>query len=458
MGSEENDDMRKSSYTFLHLALLSLAAAMPLEAKVGADEAAQLGRALTPMGSEAAGNAAGTIPRWEGGLPQKQTQRGENPYVADKPLYVITAKNVEQHQAVLTEGYRALFRTYPSYTMPVYPTRRSASYPQWFYDASRRNATTVELTNNGFGFCCTAQGYPFPLPKNGTEVMWNHIMRYNTKGFKGFVNLAATQADGSYVVERSYLELAYMYNNAKSSVESIKGMNLYALTKTVSPPNKAGEAHLLHVPIDRIQNQTGVWVYNNSVGRARRIGEVGYDNPLFDGLMTHDQIDMFNGPLDRYTIKLLGKKEMLIPYNSYRLYDPAVKYKDILSKGHINQSLTRYELHRVWVIEAEVRAGFSHRYKKRTFYLDEDSWIVHLQDIYDERGQFWRTAESHSINFANVPVMVNGVQVHYDLQSRRYVAINLTNQERKLIEYDWEADPSYFSPATLKRFATTSQK
>lgn len=432
---------------------------MPAVAKVSADEAAKLGKELTPMGAEAAGNAAGTIPAWDGGLPQKEMPRGSNPFADDKPLYTITAKNADQYKDLLTEGHRQLFRTFPSsYKMVVYPTRRSASYPQWFYDATRKNATTVELTNTGYGFCCAAQGYPFPIPKNGTEVMWNHIMRYNTMGFKGFINAAATNADGSYVIERSYVELSFMYNNRKSTPESLNGMNLYALTKVVAPPNKAGEAHLLHVPIDRIKDQTGVWLYNNSVGRARRIGEVGYDNPLFDGLMTHDQIDMFNGPLDRYTIKLLGKKEMLIPYNSYKLYDPAVKYKQIATKGHINQDLARYELHRVWVIEAQVRQGVAHRYKKRTFYLDEDSWIVHAQDIYDERDQFWRTAESHSIAFANVPVVVNGVQVHYDLQSRRYVAINLTNEERKLIEYDWEQAPSYFSPATLKRFATTSQK
>ncbi|MFA5937923.1 MAG: DUF1329 domain-containing protein [Sinimarinibacterium sp.] len=440
------------------LALTAALASIPLHAKVSAADAQRLEKELTPIGAERAGSADGAIPAWTGGLPQREMPRGDNPFAADKPLYTITAQNLAQYAPLLSEGYKALFKTFPDYKMIVYPTRRSASYPQWFYDASRANATKVELTNQGYGFCCAAQGYPFPVPGNGTEVMWNHIMRYNTKGYKGYVNMAATVADGSYVVERNYFELTYVYNNVKSTVESLKGMNLYALTKTISPPNKAGEAHLLHVPIDRIQDQTGVWVYNNSIGRSRRIGEVGYDNPLFDGLMTHDQLDMFNGPLDRYTIKLLGKKEMIIPYNSYKLYDPKIKYKDIIQKGHINQDLARYERHRVWVIEAEVRQGFAHRYKKRTFYLDEDSWIVHLQDMYDERNQFWRTAESHSITFANVPVVVNGVQVHYDLQSRRYVAINLTNEERKLIEYDWEMEPSYFTPGTLKRFATTSQK
>jgi len=381
---------------------LAWAAALALicaeaSAKVGADEATKLGSVLTPMGGEAAANQTGSIPKWEGGLPKREMKRsGDDPYGADQPLYTVTAQNLKQYEGVLTEGYKNLFKTFPDYKMIVYPTRRSASYPQWFYDATKKNAAAVEMTNNGYGFCCAAQGYPFPIPKNGTEVMWNHIMRYNTRGFRGYINHAATQADGSYVVERNYFELSYVYNNVKSTADKLKGMNLYAFTKIVSPPNKAGEAHLLHVPIDRIKNTTGVWFYSPGVGRTRRIGEVGYDNPLFDGLMTHDQIDMFNGPLDRYNIKLLGKKEMLIPYNSYKLYDTKLKYKDIVQKGHINQDLARYELHRVWIIEAEVRKGFAHRYKKRTFYIDEDSWIVHLQDMYDERNQFWRTAESAS--------------------------------------------------------------
>lgn len=437
------------------LALLFLPLMANVAAKVSADEAARLGKELTPLGAERAGNAAGTIPAWTGGLPKQDLPRGANPFAADQPLYTITAQNMAQHADVLTEGYKALFKTFPDYKMIVYPTRRSASYPQWYYDATEKNATEVSLTDNGYGFCCAAKGDPFPIPKNGTEVMWNHIMRYNTRGFRGFVDSAATAADGSFVVQRDYVELAFMYNNPDATVKSLDGMNLYAFQKTVAPPNLAGEAHLLHVPIDRIASQTGVWVYNNTVGRPRRIGEVGYDNPLYDGLMTHDQIDMFNGPLDRYTIKLIGKKEMLIPYNSYKLYDPKLKYKQIVTKGHINQDLARYELHRVWVIEANVKPGFAHRYKKRVFYLDEDSWIVHAEDIYDERDQFWRTAESHSITFPNEPVVVNGVQVHYDLQSRRYVIINLTNEERKLIDYDWNAKPSYFTPQSLKRFATS---
>lgn len=430
---------------------------MVCAAKVTPEEAARLGTVLTPIGAEKAGNGAGTIPAWTGGLPQKQMQRGENPFEADKPLYTITAQNYRQYDALLAQGYKAMFQTFPDYKMLVYPAHRSAAYPQWFYDATKKNATTVELTNSGYGICCAAQGYPFPIPKTGTELMWNHILRYSTKGFRGFVDSATVAPDGSFTAQKDYVELSFVYNNPRTTVDTLKNQNVYVMVKTLAPPNKAGTSDLLHVPIDRIAEQTGVWEFNPGLGRVRRIGEVGYDNPLYDGLMTHDQIDMFNGPLDRYTLKLVGKKEMLVPYNNYALYSPKYKYKDLLRPGHVNQDLVRYELHRVWVLEATVREGIRHRYKKRTFYLDEDSWLVLGEDIYDERDQFWRFSESYAISFANVPVVVNGAQAHYDLQSRRYVAVNLTNEEPQQLEYDWEKEPGYFSPQQLQKFATAGK-
>ncbi len=441
--------------SFLELAALAALGPADGWAVVSGPLAGQLGATLTPLGAEKVGNASGTVPAWVGGLPKSSMKRGDNPFAADKPLFTITSANVEKYGRWLTEGHKALFKTFPSsYFIPVYPSRRSASYPQWYYDATIKNATRVSLANHGNNFTGTAHGAPFPIPQNGTEVMWNHIMRYNTTGYSGYVNSAITQTGGSYVIERDYLELLYLYNNPKTTLATLDGQNLYAMVKTLSPPNKAGTSDLLRVPIDRIAHKTGVWEYNTALGRVRRIGKVGYDNPLFDGLMTEDQLDMFNGPLDRYTVKLVGKRDMLVPYNSYALYSPKLKYSQIVKKDHINQALTRYEMHRVWVLEAELRSGYSHIYKKRNFYFDEDSWLILLEDMYDDRNQFWRTAEAHAICFAEVPVVVNGVQVHYDLQSRRYVIVNMTNEESRMATYNWQKEPSYFTPQQLQIFAT----
>ena len=82
---------------------------------------------------------------------------------------------------------------------------------------------------------------------------------------------------------------------------------------------------------------------------------------------------MFNGAPDRYDWKLIGKKELYIPYNAYRLDSPQLKYSDIIKPGHINRDLTRYELHRVWEVEATLKTGERHIYAKRHFFIDEDT-------------------------------------------------------------------------------------
>lgn len=427
-----------------------------LIAMAATNSSAQLGVTLTPIGAERAGNASGTIPPWEGGIGKKQVERGYNPFADDEPLYTITAESADDYATMLTAGHLALFKRFPkTYRMRVYPTRRSASYPAEFYEETIKNAKRVSLNEDGHGFCCTSRGFPFPIPESGREVMWNHVMRYNTHGYRGHVNHAITSAGGEFTLQRTYLELSYVYNNPRYSVEEMRNRNVFVLFNTLTPRHKAGDVILVHVPIDRVNEKEMAWVFNRGRGRVQAVAEVGYDNPIYDALMTHDQVDMFNGPLDRYDITLIGKQEMLVPYNSYRLYDPKVKYDEIVTKGHINQDLARYELHRVWVVEAVVKEGYTHKYRRRRFYLDEDSWLVLAQDMYDDRDEFWRLAEAHPLTLPSVPITIAGepgVQVHYDLQSARYVILNLTNEEPEFIEYDWDTHPDRFTPQRLRDF------
>ncbi len=429
-------------------------------AKVSPEEAARLGKDLTPIGAVQAGNEDGSIPAWEGGLktpPANYEKDGllVNPYADDKPLFTITAENYQQYQDNLTAGQIALLQTYPdSFKIPVYPTRRSAALPEFIYEETRKNAQRAELANEGNGIAGTVHGFPFPIPGSGREVMWNHVLRYNTTGYRGFSNNAVVTPDGDYVVERSYFEFAMRYNDPDTTLENFDNKNQFAFLKVVAPATKTGDAYLVHVPLDRKASDTGVWVYNAGQRKTRRIGEVGYDNPLFDGLMTHDQVDMFNGPLDRYSFKLVGKKEIFVPYNNYEFYSQQHSYDDLIGKGHLNNNLARYELHRVWVVEAEVIPGQTHIYPKRVFYIDEDSWQILLEDMYDTREEFWRTSESYAVVFYQVPVLINLMQVHYDLQSRQYVVLNMSNEEKKLIEWDVDLKTSYFNPQNLIKFAT----
>ncbi len=454
--------MRPSDGLAWHLLWILALSVFCAAAKVPPEEAAKLGKELTPIGALKSGTSDGSIPEWTGGQkePPPEFKPGGllvNPFAADQPLFTITPQNYKQYEDRLTPGQVALLTHYPeSFKMPVYPTRRSAALPQFIYDETIKNATRAELTNEGNGIGGTVHGFPFPSPQSGIETLWNHVLRYNTTGYRGFVNSAVVNPAADYKVVRSYFEFSMRYNRPETTLENFDNKNQFIFLKVVAPPSSAGEAALLHVPLDRKKDQTGVWVYNPGQNRTRRIGEVGYDNPIteLDGLLTHDQVDMFNGQLDRYTFKLAGKKDVFVPYNNYELYSQKYRYGDLIRKGHLNSDLARYELHRTWVIEANVREGQTHIYKKRVFYLDEDSWQILLQDMYDTRDQFWRTSESYAVVFYQVPVLINLLQVHYDLQSRQYVVLNMTNEEKKLIDYDVHQPPSYFTPINLIKFAT----
>ena len=162
---------------------------------------------------------------------------------------------------------------------------------------------------------------------------------------------------------------------------------------------------------------------------------------------------MYNGAIDRYNWKLVGKQELYIPYNSYKLTGNTLKYADVLKPGHINPNHARYELHRVWVVEATLKERTSHIYKRRTFYIDEDSWMIAVADKYDMRDELWRVSEAHNINFYNLPMTYPTLEVHHDLQSGRYLAMGLRNEEPKVYS-PIQRSAGDFSPAGLRNLGT----
>jgi hypothetical protein len=159
---------------------------------------------------------------------------------------------------------------------------------------------------------------------------------------------------------------------------------------------------------------------------------------------------MFNGAPDRYNWKLVGRKEMIVPYNAYKLHSDEVQYKDILTPKHINPDLARYELHRVWVVDATLREGTSHIYSRRTFYIDEDSWQILAVDQYDRRGNLWRVSEGFPINYYDVPTLWTTLEVHTDLQAGRYLVIGLDNESR-MYDFNLKRTAKDYTPAALRR-------
>ncbi|GLZ85539.1 hypothetical protein Pres01_15900 [Metapseudomonas resinovorans] len=450
------------------LSLISAAVALALSASsalasVSAQDATKLGASLTPFGAEKAGNAAGTIPAWTGGITQapagyKSGQHHPDPFPEDKPLFTITKANLDQYKANLTPGQIALFNAYPnSFQMPVYQTRRSGSAPQWVYDNTVKNATTAKLLDGGNGFSDAYGGIPFPIPQNGVEALWNHITRYRGSYIVRRASEVAVQRNGDYSLVTSQQEARFKYYNPQGTYADLNNILFYYLSFTKSPARLAGGATLVHETLDQVKEPRQAWGYNAGQRRVRRAPNLAYDTPIAaaDGLRTADDTDMFNGAPDRYDWKLVGKKEIYIPYNNYKVSSPEVKYKDLLQPGHLNPALTRNELHRVWVVEGTLKSGARHIYSKRTLFLDEDSWQAAVVDQYDGRGELWRVSVAYLKNYYDLPTTWSALDVFHDLQARRYHVQNLDNEEPTTIDFTQATpDDGYFKPSALRRRGT----
>lgn len=329
--------------TLIAAAFCSVFASSSVLAKITADEAARLGTDLTPIGAEKSANKDGSIPEWTGGITTppadyKPGMHHPDPFADDKVLFTIDKSNVDKYKDLLSPGQIELFNTYPdTFKMNIYPTRRSASYPQFVYDATKKYATTAELVEGGNGIKNTAVGVPFPIPKDGLEAIWNHLLRFRGLAVERYAGQAAPTASGSYNYVGFDEQLLVEYSNPKSTPEQLQESNiLFKFKQKVTEPARlAGTALLVHETMDQILTPRQAWTYNSGQRRVRRAPNVAYDAPgtAADSLRTTDDFDMFNGSPNRYNWTLKGKQELYIPYNSYKLHSDKLTYDDILQAG-----------------------------------------------------------------------------------------------------------------------------
>lgn len=413
---------------------------------------------LTPVGAEAPPNRDGSIPAWAGGLSRAQWPasfkpggRVVDPYPDDKPQFVISAANAAQYRDRLSPGHRALLARYPSYRIPVYPSRRSVAYPQEIYGATQANIGKAKLLGSD-ALEGAHLGFPFPKPQSGVEVLWNHRTRYRGNS----VVLQTTQAVVRPRFEPQYLKQTervwFRYSNIKDPIDlAQKNILLYYLTWFGSSRNEVDFLALVHETANSVKDGRNIWVLPPKIRKMFRVPPVGYDQPFpgSEGLMFIDMVDMYNGAFDRYVWKLTGKRELYIPYNSYRISDGRYKYADLLKPDHFNQDATRYELHRVWVVEATERGGKRHSFGKRTFYVDEDSWNVVLVENEDHKGQMWRFQEGHLLQAYDALTANTAPVVLYDLKDGRYF-VNRLSSEDPPPKYDEPMRENEFLPAAVK--------
>ncbi|MBS0368878.1 MAG: DUF1329 domain-containing protein [Proteobacteria bacterium] len=442
-------------------ALLAINVAIALASSVAnadmtTEEAARLGKDLTPVGAEKAGNKDGSIPAWTGGITKApagfDAAKGyTHPMTAEKPLFTITAANADQYKDKLVPGQIEMLKRYPSFKMHIYPSHRTAAYPQALYDQAKAEGMKTKLAEGGNGVLNAEKTtIPFPVPKNGQEVLWNHMSRYYGGVWTRYNAEFPVQTNGAFTPVTRVETFA-----APAALDKIEPNRLYYyVARLTGPSSVAGDGILVHEPVDQVKEGRLAWIYNPGSRRVLRAPQFAYDAPGngADGLRTIDDRFGFNGAPDRYEWKLVGKKEMFISYNNFNLSSKTLKYKDIIQPSHMNPDLVRYEPHRVWVVEAKLKAGMRHVYAKRVLYIDEDSWSIAHADQYDGRGELWRVREVHLMPFYDQQMTWGISEVLYDLQARRYLASDMMNEERPS-KFGEKLTLSAFSTEALRRQA-----
>jgi hypothetical protein len=443
--------------TLVCSAMLALTGMNSAQAVTSA-ELDQLGKRLTPFGAEQAGNADGSIPAWDGGLTQAPAdwQPGHgDPYAADKVLFSIDANNLSEHQALLPAGQIALIKAYPDYRVDVYPSRRSCTFPDSIAQRTKAFAGQSKVGADGWQLeAAVGDAIPFPLPSSGAEAMWNFKLRYMAKGRLFDSSFLRREKSGALAqVEQQAYEY-YPYNDpavqAPTDTGNIEAKLIYDI---LSPSARAGEMYLVYTLLDKPQD---AWIYFPGQRRVRRAPSFAYDNPIAgsDGLYYVDQINMYTGALDRYDYQLLGKQEMIVPYNSYKLMDKANTYESLIGQDYLNRDVQRYEKHRVWVVEATVKADKRHSFAKRVFYFDEDSWALLHVDMFDAKGNLWRAQEGSVWANPQIQACVSIEYVSYDLLARRFIADGFT-QEGKVLDLtaglEGRVNSKMFNPSELRR-------
>ena len=392
--------------------------------------------AQTPTGAIKEGNRAGTIPAWTGGItkPPRGYQKGKHhvdPFAKDKVLFTISAANVEKYKKNLTAMHYNMIKRYPrTYKMNIYKSRRSCSLPQSVYRAIEKNAKTARLTNGGSGVEGATIATPFPNSKNPVELYWNHNFSYQGLAHSDRVFSAAVYPNGSYVpIIKKQKKLFYYANPKTAKSRMAKNDHFEWFAEFVAPPRVAGQMFSFTNTIDQVKEFRRGFVYNVERRRTARVpgSSAAYDSPMgsYGGLRISDDLFLYNGSPDKYNWKLVGKKEIYIPYNVYQA--TSVPSKKLIQARHLNQQFIRYELHRVWVIEATLKKGERHLYPRRVFYADEDSGIFTATDIYDKSNKLFRGQVGFIKNYYEEPACLQDFDVIYYFDQDYYLVDNVKN-------------------------------
>ncbi|WP_232435079.1 DUF1329 domain-containing protein [Thauera sp. 63] len=460
---KEKDVVRNKNILLLSVTLGLVCTSTGALSKVSAEEASKLGKELTCMGAEVAANADNTIPafsgKWLGAPPHLKYennvgQHPVDPYPEDQPIFEITSKNFEKYADKLTEGQQEMFRRYATFRIQVFPGRRDFRFDDKVCEVARKNALEAELIDGGPEFSGYQGTPPFPVPSQAMELLLNTTfpaIAFTEEILRDIANVRPT----GEIFWGQHRNLNLNVVTEPSEVGKPMGKIMaYSMTHTTLPIRDRGSVSSAVEPVNLAKDKRLAWNYDPGTRRVRQLPMYGYDTPMSgtSGLMTIDQDRLMNGDPGRYDWKMLGKREIYLPANTYRLHAKDVKYADLLQRNHANPNYIRYELRRVWVLEGTLKESFRHVFGRRVLFIDEDNWQASVSDYYDSRGALWQHAFIAHYYAFDLKGWQAGNSFYHDFNTGGYVAYNLF-QERPVgpILNAGKMSPTMFGPEALRQ-------
>ena len=178
------------------------------------------------------------------------------------------------------------------------------------------------------------------------------------------------------------------------------------------------------------------------------LSTTGTPNPGVAGTTTYDDSFIYNGSPERFTWPLVGKKEMIVPANNFD-FTFHTKVEDLLGEKFLDPTPIRYEKRRVWVVDSHLKEGSRHLYSRRTFYIDEESWVAVAGEMYDGRDNLWRVQYNYTANLYDRASGFGSAYGAYDLLQ------NIYNLNGKPIPGEFkngvDQGEKYFTPKGMAR-------
>ena len=423
---------------------------------------------LSWTGADRGANKDGSIPAWEGtdkplaGYSYGKFRGDYWSHKGEKPLFTIDSSNVDKYADKLPPGEVAVLKAIAGYQLPVYPTHRDCGYPASVEANTKASLSRSKIAADGWSLQdAVLPSIPFPQPKSGIEAMWNFLGRYQGVGVIWPLGrtYVSPRPGGSEPLDLRYVQTYYMPWGEKSSSSPAQSPLFQGLFYGyVKPAALEGQALIQRYYWGK---DTESFYYFPGQRRVRRLPSYAYDSPLigFENQYPSDMVFMMIGNPDRFDWKIIGKKEMYVPYNAFgwTRFDANLKNSDWAGPKFVKPEYRRYELHRVLVVDGTVKKGARHNAPHKVFYLDEDSWLPAYGEDYDAQGKIWKVKEGTIIPMWDADSCQNtaGIYVN-DLASGRYLVDGVVTGLGKDILYlqtnngDKTLKDDFYTPESLR--------